>query len=879
VATIKLKTFGGMAPSANPEYIDPTSATYASDVDTRFKDLRPSLVAQAVATVAAGQTLYKFDGLTTFLTKTGDVDFARGPVVNDTTERTYFTGDGVPKVMDISGEVRQLGVPKPTVAPIVTKTDVPTYTTEDAAQAINTLANTLFEHVRNFVLTVGYEGMVDADLADLIPAANQPWSYLVSRAGSVASGNFVPTTASDICLVDPSLEYSTSSTAITVPLFVRGRRWRADATTLSNMLTAFPSADKTKPTEKLMTADQVTKIAAAVQSALVSRDAEINELIAKIKAEKTSFMALLNDPTKVTSIIAGSLATYYASTEGSTALANAVDVAANRISETATSNAGTAVSASAATTAINARISVSANGTKVLDSNSLINWIYTKIKPTGASLAYDIPGLYQDATSIAANLDTDLKNIANKALGVTGAEDAPYAAVTKALVDKQAKMEEHVKLMELITLDVASTRLKAAIKAAFDANVASSIPRGTPTVILPRAYVFTEVSKWGEEYAESAPSPVSNLLSFDQDDVATIQLPPAPSGRNITHRRLYRSSAGSSSAAYLFHSEFTADVTGVIDTLPASSLKEPCPTFGWDEPPADMKGIAAMPNGIVVGFSGRTIHACEPNHPYAFPAKYDIPLDFDIVGIAVSGQTAIVATNGQPYLMTGVDSMGLTTEKLPYNQACISKRSLVALVGAAIYASPDGLVMVSGTNVSVITEGLLSKADWNAYNPSSIFAAEYEGRYLAFYTRTNGQKGCLVLDFKSMSLVEFTAAADAVFSDKKSDTLYILQGTSVKNFIPASGTANTFKWKSKMFRLGAQTSFAWLQVDADFSLGNVTVKVYAGGNLVSTKTVTSLKPVRLQKGRYREWQIEIQSNTRVTSVAVSSTTAELIAEM
>ena len=280
-----------------------------------------------------------------------------------------------------------------------------------------------------------------------------------------------------------------------------------------------------------------------------------------------------------------------------------------------------------------------------------------------------------------------------------------------------------------------------------------------------------------------------------------------------------------------------------------------------------------MPNGIMVAFTGNTLHACEPYFPYAWPKKYDIPLDYPIVGIAVAGQTALVTTTGIPYLVTGVESGSLSAEKIPVNQACIAKRSMVSIGGAVIYASPDGLVLVDGMNANVITEGLLSKGDWDAYNPSSIVAAEYEGRYCAFFTKTGGEKGCLVFDFNSKTMIEMSTGADAVYTDKSTDVMYVLSGTSIKNQFPTSGSSLSLTWKSKLFALPNYASFAWLSVEADF--GSVNISLYASGDLFYSVNVTSSDPVRIPVGRHKDWQISISSSVRVTKVAIASSTAEL----
>lgn len=137
---IKLGPVKGLAPSVKPKNLDTNSATRAQDVSIRHGDVRPRKVALGVATAGSSnpKTIYRFqrtsggafntDATSGWVSKATDVDFVRGQVADDTTERTYFTGDGVPKVLDASGVERTLGVPAPGSTPTVARNVVDEYT-------------------------------------------------------------------------------------------------------------------------------------------------------------------------------------------------------------------------------------------------------------------------------------------------------------------------------------------------------------------------------------------------------------------------------------------------------------------------------------------------------------------------------------------------------------------------------------------------------------------------------------------------------------------------------------------------------------------------------------------------------------------------------
>ena len=439
------------------------------------------------------------------------------------------------------------------------------------------------------------------------------------------------------------------------------------------------------------------------------------------------------------------------------------------------------------------------------------------------------------------------------------------------------------------------------------ALIADFKAKGKDTLIKPavqrlvetRAYIATHVTAIGEE---SAPSPVSALIELDQNDTVTVGLANLAAGwasRNITHVRLYRSLSGSAAADFQYVPHATdpkgwpvttgSNFSGT-DSNTSEKLGEVCPSKDWDEPPyrtqlSDaaspptpygtnpyLRGLVGMPNGVMAGFFDATVAFCEPYTPYAWPAKYQISLQHDIVGMGVFGQTLFVGTIASPYFITGADSDSMSAIKLDSNQACVSARSIVEVPGGVVYASPDGLCVASNNGIQLVTNGLFTREDWQALTPSSIFAAEHDGVYYFWYT--GGSGGCYALDLASGKLVKVALTASAARTDKYSDTLYIASGTNV---IPVLSTGRmTGKWRSKLVVLPRQEPFAWISALSDFS-APVVVRLYVDDNVSPfyTATLTSSTPQRLPPGRYKEWEIEVETTARVTEVVIASTTQEL----
>jgi hypothetical protein len=215
MASIVLRNFGGMAPSANPKSLPESAATFVRNLDLRFGDFRPLPTPAIIGAATAGASLYKLEGAAGFITRPGVVNFVRGPIPNDPTERTYYSGDGAPKVTDLSGQVRQLGVPQPAAAPVVDVLVADEFSESDAVAARNSTLERVKFAVRgglglNAVNT--YFGLSDAELAaKFLPTMP---TYLLSREfaafsipGTMSTGGFVADLPSHNNLNDPRLGF------------------------------------------------------------------------------------------------------------------------------------------------------------------------------------------------------------------------------------------------------------------------------------------------------------------------------------------------------------------------------------------------------------------------------------------------------------------------------------------------------------------------------------------------------------------------------------------------------------------------------------------------------------------------------------------------
>lgn len=384
-----------------------------------------------------------------------------------------------------------------------------------------------------------------------------------------------------------------------------------------------------------------------------------------------------------------------------------------------------------------------------------------------------------------------------------------------------------------------------------------------------RIYVYTYVTAYGEE---GAPSPISNTVKvISADGVIALVIPALTSNsNNIDRIRIYRSAVSSGGSVFMLVDEQPLATTSYTDSKLGSQLSQTLTTNEHYPPPDNIKGLTMLANGIMAGFAGNEVLLSVPYQPYAWPFSYRRSLEYDIVAMAATYTGLVIATEGQPYLLSGVSPSSMSEAKIEINQSCVAARSMVDMGSYVIYASPDGLVSVSESGAKVITKNLLSKTDWQALKPETIHAYRYDGKYVAFYT-VNGERKGFELDPSNGNLSFISAQADSGFVDIKTDTLYLLNGSALQ--VWADGDALTYSWTSKIFKT-QDDSFSCARVHARGS-GNLTLSVHCDG--VEVLSLNNVPDVgfRLPVARGDEWQFKLEGTKTVERVTLATNMGDL----
>lgn len=402
-----------------------------------------------------------------------------------------------------------------------------------------------------------------------------------------------------------------------------------------------------------------------------------------------------------------------------------------------------------------------------------------------------------------------------------------------------------------------------------------------PTNDETRYYCETYVTAYGEE---GPPGPASADVEITAPGSSvTLSLAAPPAGNyNITRRRIYRTVTTTSDAEFLEVVELDIAVTSYVDSLASDELTATLETEDYLMPPDNMIGLCAMNNGISVGFAGNEIMFSMPYLPYAWPDAYKLSTYDNIVAIA-SVDTAVVAgTEGVPVVFSGITPSNISDKPVQLNQACLSKRSMVSMLGFVLYAGPAGIVKVTATGAgSVATANVMTREQWQAFNPSTVRAWSVGGNYIGLYDYDGDGDGVydtvrgFIYDPNNNDLRRLTNTFDAAYADPQSDLLYVAKGDELW-ISQASQTPLSMRWRSKVFHVPQGCSYSVCRVMSP-SVIQVGIRFFIEGQLACTMPPGSIVDniFRLPVMAGSKWQAEVYGYAQVDRITLAQSVREL----
>ncbi|MDK2957793.1 MAG: hypothetical protein PWQ57_3291 [Desulfovibrionales bacterium] len=400
------------------------------------------------------------------------------------------------------------------------------------------------------------------------------------------------------------------------------------------------------------------------------------------------------------------------------------------------------------------------------------------------------------------------------------------------------------------------------------------------------SYVYTFVTEWGEESEPSPPTAVFDVYDGQDCLLTGFEIPSLP-GTSISGYRIYRLNAGESTAEYQLvpysdaAGDMPADQTSFTDDVKDSELSsEVLPTEGWSRPPDAAKGLLHTGNGLFFCFDGRTIYVSESFIPYAYPTAYTLTTPADIVALGRFDQAVVVLTQAHPHVIQGIDPESLSMDKMPYNQACVAKRSVVNAPLGVIYASPYGLFLIGPEGPGLLTSSVYTKRQWAALHPASLIGFYIDNQYVGFFSGTNAG---IVFDFESGDVGTIKFTDRVVYGghiDPEDDSLYLLTNDGSTYLIEqwkGSESPLVCFWKSKEFFSSVPMNLGAARIYGEQSPGDaLNFTTYANGELLDAIAVTDNKPFRLKSGtKANDWSFSVSGTAEAYEVRMGASIGEL----
>lgn len=397
-------------------------------------------------------------------------------------------------------------------------------------------------------------------------------------------------------------------------------------------------------------------------------------------------------------------------------------------------------------------------------------------------------------------------------------------------------------------------------------------------VLDPRTYVHTYVTALGEEGPPSDPTEEVLATAFQTPDIEIPTInPTVAEGRLIDKVRIYRASAGTAFGQF----QFVAEIPISQNTYQDAELRlgETISSTIYDPPPVNLQGVKMAAQGFAVGFYDNVVCFSEPFLPHAWPTNYQIPLDYDIVSLEVIDNGVVVGTTGRPYLIQGIDPRSMTPRRLELNYACVSKRSMVSMGYAAIYASREGLVYVGRDGARLLTESILTEIEWADFQPETLYAFELNGRYVGFYgTQGNGAGFFIEPRKMDAGLVDLSLWTKAGYRDPRNQFLYYLDDTNqILRWNDPGQPEQPYEWLSGVGTLPRPANMGFYKATMPLGgAGVTTFELYADGDLKHGETIAPHLHKPLPAGyQANEFEMRFTGTAHVQSLDIAESSGEL----
>ena len=212
-------------------------------------------------------------------------------------------------------------------------------------------------------------------------------------------------------------------------------------------------------------------------------------------------------------------------------------------------------------------------------------------------------------------------------------------------------------------------------------------------------------------------------------------------------------------------------------------------TFENTSPPDGLDMLVEC-NGTFWASIGKRVHFSRTGTPEYWGILDYVTLDKDVTGLGKFGDSIIAFTKTSAYQITGYNRDNVVVTRLPFNQGCTNKHSVVNIDQFLLWTSHNGVCLYNGAEIQVITKqtlawdefGRLGNTTYDDYETTTSkwnsglgfdikFAVGYQDKYYGVYN-----DGIMVIDL-SDGLKVSTIDAPAVSTlaiNEEDNLLYVV---------------------------------------------------------------------------------------------------------
>ena len=301
----------------------------------------------------------------------------------------------------------------------------------------------------------------------------------------------------------------------------------------------------------------------------------------------------------------------------------------------------------------------------------------------------------------------------------------------------------------------------------------------------------------------------------------------------------------------------------------------------YAEAPADLVSLDFIEaHAVLCGISPlrKMVAFSEPYQPHAFPIENYLRFGDTPRRVLGNRTTTFVLTDGYPYLMpTTPTRTGRVPVPIEQALPVIAPRSAAVFAHGVVYASTDGLVMITNSGrATVITNAWLNQQQWRAILPTAMVGAIYDGYYYggapeqAFRFRLNDDAFQLKADDQ---LIYLSMRPTAMYASRR-DGLYYTDATGTYRW----GEGNTvlpFKWVSTNLRSNGVMAFNAARVHRS-DHGELVITHIHDNRLVLRREVGYSLPYRVgMKASARTHAVQLEGTAEVYADVIATSMREL----